>query len=117
VIASKDERLAGVESYANDEDTISEVFIADEVRAVIAQIMFHGVIDMVVIFLKDNVVQLLNNRGHIEALHITFHARFILSAEHSVGIVNLCAEGICNFRSGSVSDLVVRALRGVNDRR
>ena len=76
---------------------------------VIAQVVFHGVVDVVVVICENNIVQLLDDARYFEACGITFEDPFVVSSEHAVGVVNAQGEiAVCRR-----VDLVVRTFWGI----
>ena len=75
---------------------------------VIAQVVFHGVVDVVVVIRENNIVQLLDDVRYFEACGITFEDPLVVGCEHAVGVMN--AQGDIAVRRGV--DLVVCPFRG-----
>src|SRR5699024_12231378 len=112
-LASKKQVRTRVEDDTNNKNTNREVIITNQIRTVISQVFLHGVIDVVIIFFKDHVVQLLYYGGGVKALGVTLQTRFIICAQHTFWIVNLSAKCAGDLHLRSISNLKIRALRSI----
>lgn len=62
---------------------------------VIAQVVFDGVVDVVVVIRENNIVQLLDDARYFEACGITFEDPFVVGCEHAVGVMNAQSDIDC----------------------
>lgn len=86
VLTRKDEGLARVESHADEDLTIGELILSDELRVIIAQVLLHGVVNVFFVLGKDHVMQPLDHVWGGDPGDIAKHALFFLLGEHIVRV-------------------------------
>ena len=101
--------MPGIKPHANKQCAVGKTIVADELRVVIAQVVFHGVVDVVVVICENNIVQLLDDARYFESCGITLEDPLVVDCEYTVGVMNAQGDiAVCRR-----VDLVVRSFWGI----